>query len=311
MSFLTAMGISLGIPQARAAIAVADAETAVACANFTYQVPTAWYFPPAAPRGLVWTQHGFAEDKNVWSALAPYLATRGFLVVATTLPTFDLFGCSVVNLGNNTGFLNNIANVFATKDDPNGALASSYNRATAKVGLPSAPLPDKLVFIGHSAGVEVVEYVTDRLRNTYPPTFAQMRGLVSEDGVKSFLGSNTDTALAGLATTTLPLYATASPRFLCNNFQSGTKAIEQYLSSRPFLGVAITTGAHGDAFGPSSPIYENLVCSFPEPKNYSAVWQLTQGWISDMVDGSITPDFYPGGNYYTTLLDHGIATTLP
>ncbi len=73
---------------------------------------------------------------------------------------------------------------------------------------------------------------------------AQMRGLVSEDGVKSFIGSNTDTASTGLAATTLPLYATASPRLLCNNVQSGTKAIEQYLSSRPFLGANITTGAH-------------------------------------------------------------------
>jgi hypothetical protein len=85
-------------------------------------------------------QHGFVEDKNVWSALAPSLATRGFLVMATTLPTFDLFGCSVVNLG----------------------------RAAAKVGLPPAPLPSKLVFVGHWAGVEAVEYVAERLHSTYP-----------------------------------------------------------------------------------------------------------------------------------------------
>ncbi len=311
MGIVMAAGTVFSPRQARAESTVADTTTAVACAHFTHPVPTAWYFPSAAPLGLVWLQHGFVEDKHVWSAFAPQIASRGYLVMATTLPTFDLFGCTVENLGNNTGFLDNIANVFAHKDDPNGAMAASFSRAAAKVGRPATPLPNKLVFVGHSAGVEAVEYVAERLRSTYPATFAQMRGIVSEDGVKSFIGSNTDDALTGLAGTTLPIYATASPRVLCNDFQSGTKAIEQHLSNRPFHGVNITTGAHGDAFGPSSPFYEDLVCTFPQPVNVAAVWGLTQGWITDMIAGTITPDFYPGGSYYTELLTAGTITTLP
>ena len=165
--------------------------------------------------------------------------------------------------------------------------------------------------MGHSAGAEAVEYVADRLRSTYPATFAQMRGIVSEDGVKSFIGSNTDDALTGLARHRPADLRNGVAKILCNDFQSGTKAIERYLPNRPFHGVNITTGAHGDALGPSSPFYENLVCTCPQPANVAAVWGLTQGWITDMVAGTITPDFYPGGSYYTELLTAGTITTLP
>jgi hypothetical protein len=129
----------------------------------------------------------------------------------TKLPTVNPFGCTVEHLIDNTGFLNNIADVFAHKDDPDGALATSFAMAAAKAGRPLTPLPDKLVFVGHSAGAEAVEYVAERLHSSYPATFMQMRGIASEDGVKSFIGSNTDAALADLAGTTLQIYATASP----------------------------------------------------------------------------------------------------
>ncbi|KKC05300.1 hypothetical protein [Mycobacterium nebraskense] len=296
---------------ARAEATEADSTTDVACASATQAVPTTWYFPSTPPRGLVWLQHGFVEGKKVWSAFATEVAESGYLVMATTLPTLSVSGCTVEHLIDNTGFLGNIADVFAHKDDPNGALATSFAMAAATVGRPVTPLPDNLVFVGHSAGAEAVEYVAERLHSTYPATFAQLRGIVSEDGVKSFIGSNTDDALAGLAGTTLPIYATASPHLLCNFFQRGTKAIERYLSDRAFHGVKITTGAHGDALGPSSPTYENLVCGRPKPDNVAAVWGLTRGWIADMFAGTITPDFYPGGSYYTELLTAGTITTLP
>jgi hypothetical protein len=312
-------------PNAVAATSVVSTTTAIPCANFTYRAPTDWYFPASAPVGLVWMQHGFvenkqvwsslasqiAESKEVWSAVASRVADRGYLVVATTLPTVNLFGCTVENLGNNSGFLDNIADVFATKDDPTGPLAVSFASAAAKAGRPARPLPNRLVFVGHSAGVEAVEYVAEHLHTSYPPTFAQLRGLVSEDGVKSFIGSNTDDALSGLSGTTVLIYATASRSYLCNAFQSGTKAIKKYLAGRPFLGVNVTTGVHGDALGPSSPFYENLVCGFPRDANVDAVWQLTQGWITDMFSGTTTPDFYPGGALYTALQDGDIISTLP
>ena len=125
MGIVTVAAIVLAPREARAESTEADTTTAVACASLTQAVPTAWYFPSAAPLGLVWLQHGFVEGKHVWSAFATELAGRGYLVIATTLSTVNLFGCTVEHLLNNTGFLDNIADVFAHKDDPNGALAAS------------------------------------------------------------------------------------------------------------------------------------------------------------------------------------------
>lgn len=312
MGVVAVAAMVLAPRQARAdSTAMADSTTDVACASETRAIPTTWYFPGAAPLGLVWLQHGFVEGKKVWSAFAAEVADSGYLVMATTLNTVSRFGCTVEHLIDNTGFLDNIADVFAHKDDPNGPLATSFGMAAAKIGRPAAPLPENLVFVGHSAGAEAVEYVAERLHRAHPSAFAQLRGVVSEDGVKSFIGSNTDVALAGLAGTTLPIYATASPHLLCNFFQRGTKAIERHLSDRTFHGVNITTGAHGDALGPSSPRYENLVCGRPKPANIAAVWGLTRGWIADMFAKTTTPDFYPGGGYYTELTTAGTITTLP
>ncbi|UXA08569.1 hypothetical protein KXD96_11110 [Mycobacterium sp. SMC-2] len=311
MGIVAVAAVVLAPPQARAESTEGDSTTDVACASETQSVPTTWYFPNTPPLGLVWLQHGFVEGKKVWSDFAAEVADSGYLVLATTLPTLSRFGCTVEHLIDNTGFLANIADVFAHKDDPNGALATSFAMAAESAGRPATPLPDKLVFVGHSAGAEAVEYVAERLHRAYPATFTQLRGIVSEDGVKSFIGSNTDDALSGLAGTTLPIYATASPHLLCNFFQRGTKAIERYMPDRTFHGVKITTGAHGDALGPSSPAYENLVCGRPRPDNVAAVWGLTRGWIADMFAGTITPDFYPGGSYYTDLVTAGTITTLP
>ncbi|MGD1173447.1 hypothetical protein [Mycobacterium seoulense] len=310
MGVVAVAAIVLAPRQARAESTEADSTTDVACASATQAVPTTWYLPSTPPLGLVWLQHGFVEGKKVWSTFAAELAAGGYLVVATTLPTLSAFGCTVEHLIDNRAFLDNVADVFAHKDDPDGALAKSFAMAAADVGRSVTPLPEKMVFVGHSAGAEAVEYVAERLHTVHPAAFTQLRGLVSEDGVKSFIGSNTDDALAGLAGTTLPIYATASPHLLCNFFQRGTKAIERYLSDRPFHGVKITTGAHGDALGPSSPLYENLVCGRPKPDNVAAVWGLTRGWIADMFAGTTTPEFYPGGGYYTELLTAGTITTL-
>mgnify|MGYP005810087479 CR=1 FL=1 len=160
---------------ARAESTEADSTTDVACANATRAVPTTWYFPSTPPLGLVWLQHGFVEGKKVWSAFAAEIADSGYLVLATTLSTVSPPGCTVEHLIDNTGFLDNIADVFAHKDDPNGALATSFAMAAANAGRPATPLPDHLVFVGHSAGAEAVEYVAERLHSSYPAAFTQLR----------------------------------------------------------------------------------------------------------------------------------------
>ena len=69
----------------------------VKCATTTKAVPTDWYFPVGTPKALVWLQHGFTESKDDWNETGRKAADAGFVVMATTLPTADMFGCTVEN----------------------------------------------------------------------------------------------------------------------------------------------------------------------------------------------------------------------
>ena len=283
----------------------------IACASFTYDTPVDWYLPAGTPKGLVWMQHGFTETKADWTELATKAGTQGFAVMATTLPTADLFGCTVQNLGNNTAYLNNVANLFASTSAPLGALSKSWALAANRAGRSGLALPTAFTFIGHSAGGEAVLYVANRLRTAHPTTFAKLKGLVLEDPVKSFAGDNTGASLTGLNGTTLPIYALAGPNSSCNADQSGTKAVSSLLTTRPFHGSLVTTGTHGDVFGGSVPGTVKLACGTPKAADTAAVQKLTLAWTADQLAGAKDPANYPGGATYQALVAAGTISTLP
>ena len=283
----------------------------VKCGLSTKNVPVDWYFPSGAPRGLVWLQHGFTESKSDWADFGPKVAAKGYLAMATTLPTADIQGCTVQNLGNNTDFLRNIAAMFAGVGNPSSALGVSHADAAKKAGRTGEALPQKLTFSGHSAGGEAVLYVANHLRSSHGSTFAKLKGLVLQDSVKSFVGSNTDTALVGLNNTPLPIYALASPKSTCNSDQSGTRAVIERLATRSFHGAQVTSGNHGDIFGPAQNALGSTTCGTPKAKNTSAAQTLTLGWFGDQFAGTRTASFYPGGATYQGLLAAGTISTLP
>ncbi|MET9490745.1 alpha/beta hydrolase [Nocardia sp. NPDC006630] len=265
----------------------------IACAASTLHQSAAWYLPTGQPRGLVWVQHGFARDNDNVAALAETLADAGYLAFAPSLPFLNLSGCTLQNLGDNTPFLNQVADLFATADDPAGPLARSLETAAAGSGRPVPAMPGQLVFIGHSAGAEAVEYVAHRLHTTAPATWSKLRGLVLLDPVKSFLGNNTETALTDLDATGLPMLTVSAPPSLCNNFGGGTAAMEALLH-RPFIGVRIPAGEHTDAEGASSDGIGELLCGVPQAANVTVLQRLTSGWTDDFIDGTHTAAYYPG-----------------
>ena len=282
----------------------------VACQFLTYTVETDWYFPAGTPRALVWLQHGFTEENGNWEETARKLAESGYLAMATTLPTADLLGCTVQNIGNNTGFLNNIASMLGGLGDPSSALGRSHADAATKAGRTGQAIPSKLLMSGHSAGGEAVLYVANRLRTNHAGTFAKLKGIVLADPVNSFIGNNTDVALTGLATTSLPIYSLASPPYSCNNNQSGTQALISKLPGR-FHGAQVTTGSHGDVFGGSVPSIEVTTCGQPQAANVDATRTLLLAWFGDMVDGTTSAAFYPGGALFGALVSNGTITALP
>lgn len=293
-------------------VAKASTTTAVRCAFRTYNLPTDWYLPPpeTAPIGLLYAQHGFAESRADWTEFATAAAAAGFVVFAPTLPTADLFGCTVQNLGNNTRFLSNVAGLFATAGDPVGALATSYGSALGKLGRTAPALPTALAIIGHSAGGEAALFIARSLTDPNHGT-ADLRGVVLADPVRSIVGDSTVSSLQALAGRTLPIHAIAAPPYSCNANQSGTKAVVHELAGRGFVGAQVTTGSHADIFGSSVNKVERLTCGTPRAVNVDASRTLALGWLTSAVSGTgPNLDLAPGGGYYDGLVTTGVISTL-
>ncbi|MFD6393716.1 hypothetical protein [Nocardia sp. NPDC060259] len=164
-------------------------------------------------------------------------------------------------------------------------------RAAAQRASREAPeLPPDLVFLGHSAGAEAVAFVADHLRIDAPRTWARLRGIVLLDPVKSFLGDNIDTALAGIGTTALPALTISAPHSLCNSLGTGTAAVQAYLH-RPFVGVRFPNGAHTDAEGASSDALGEALCGRPRNADITALRALALGWTDDFLDSTSTPAY--------------------
>ncbi|NNH68455.1 alpha/beta hydrolase [Nocardia uniformis] len=266
----------------------------IRCFADTLHQSADWYLPTGTPTGLVWLQHGFARTSTQVGALAESFADAGYLVFAPSLPFMQLQGCTLQNLGDNSAFLHNVAELFGTATDPNGALAASLTAAARNAGVPIPAFPDDLVFIGHSAGAEAVTFVADRVRTNHPRTWNGLRGVILLDPVQSFIGDNIARALSGLDDTALPILTISAVPALCNSFTLGTVAVQTRLH-RPFVGVRLPGGAHTDAEGDSSDVLGELLCGIPEPANSTMLRTLALGWTNDFVKGTTTPGYYPAG----------------
>lgn len=302
-SVLIAACIATCLPTSANAVTKVENTVEIRCAFTMLRQSSDWYFPSGTPKALLWLQHGFAGSNDAMAHTATKFADQGSLVFAPTLPTANLFGCTVQNIGNNTDFLRNVADLFAKAADPSDKLGRSFADAKAKAGRPELSLPAQFVFAGHSAGGESVPYVASQL-----PSLAALKGIVLFDPVKGFVGNNLSTALNRLSTAGLPILAISSPPYLCNSNASGTQELINRLPGR-FHGVRITTGSHVDAEGASAPAPDRLACGTPQDKNVAALQGLATGWAGDFVSGTQRPDFYPGGAYYQSL--SGTIETLP
>lgn len=277
--------IAMGVGPATAAPLRLPGTIDLPCASGSLRQRAGWYLPDGPARGLVWLQHGFARSNDNVESLAETLSSAGYLVFAPSLPFVDLAGCTLQNLGDNTPFLAGIAELFTTAADPRGALALSLADAAPHMGRAAPDLPPDIVFIGHSAGAEAIEYVAHRLHATRSAAWPHLRGLVLLDPVKSFLGNNTDASLTDLDPTGLPILTISGPPGLCNNFGSGTTAIRTLLH-RPFVGVRLPSGAHTDAEGASSDAVGELACGVPQSANVAALQRLALTWTDDFFIGS-------------------------
>ncbi|GAB86787.1 alpha/beta hydrolase [Gordonia rubripertincta] len=290
-----------------------SSSVATECAGKPVRVDTRWYFPAGRPTALVWLQHGFSRTAANLDAVARAYADAGFLVVSPTLDSVNLGGCAVAyNIADNAAFARTIGGVFGSGRDADSPLGASLVRARDAAHRPDVTMPYRMVFAGHSAGGEFVVVAADALRRTDPVAYRRLAGLMLFDPVNSFFGGHFASAAASLGADRLPVRVIASQPSVSNSFGSGVAVLEQ-TTRQEFLGSRLVTGIHIDAEGESTDLIgEASELAVPRPRNGRVIRTLATGWSSDMVAGTVTPTYYPGGRYYDLLLlSTRTVTTLP
>lgn len=284
----------------------ASVTTEIRCVMDILHRPTTWWFPKGQPRALIWLQHGFARSNQNMADLAGVLAQDGYLVFAPTLATVNPLGCTVQNL-NNADFMHNVADLFGKKDRAD-KLSTSLAKAAVKVSRAGLDMPTKMVFIGHSAGGEAVAYVGAQLVKDYPGQAPNLMGEVLLDPVPSPVGSHLATGAKGLAAAGKPIRLVAAAPGTCNSDGEGPEVLASTLTG--FLGLRLTTGKHTDAEGASTDWIGRVACGTPAPANVTALQTLVRAWTDDLVDGTRSAAYYPGGSYLTSLQQSGAASVL-
>lgn len=284
-----------------------DVTTQIRCAMTIQQRPTSWWFPQGRPKALVWLQHGFARSGDNMADLAGKLAGNGYLVFAPSLSSAHVMGCTVQNLIGNGNYLRNVADLFGKKDDTD-KLSRSLAAAAVKVGRPGLGMPTKMVFIGHSAGGEAVAFVGAQVVQNYPQQAPNLVGEILLDPVPSAIGNHLTTGMDGLVAARKAIRVIAAAPGSCNMDGAGTATVASRTSA--FLGFRLTTGKHTDAEGASTDRIGTLACGKPGAANVSALQTLALAWTGDMVNGTRTAAYYPGGDYVEALRQSGAATEL-
>lgn len=298
-------------PATAPSIVTADDHISLTCLQQRVDVSARWYFPSYEAVGLVWLQHGFLRSGANLAGMAKAYADQGLLVVVPTLDSFSTAGCSVANnLADNTPFISTMTDVFAHSTDPKGALAQSLDRAEQRSHVTGVTMPAKMLFSGHSAGGDFVLTAANELRRDHPAAYRRLTGLMLFDPVNSFIGNNFHTAAVELGRAGLPIRVLSSPPSLSNAGGQGARWLQE-TTRQHFLGAQLTTGLHIDVEGSDTDaIGIASVFGVPRPENVQILRRLAPRWVSDMVIGEKSADYYPGGRYYDMLLRTNQISTL-
>lgn len=231
-----------------------------------------WYLPREPATGLVYLQHGFTRGAGNYRDLGVSLMNNGLMVLSLNAPM----------TGGNPDLARSVAE--ALKENPPSPPGGS-------------PFPSAWVLSGHSAGALHVTLIGQHLvtLGAHDP----LKGLVLLDPVSS--GNRFADAAWEIADKSIPVLALTANPSSCNAFNNTREALEGLPGD--FVGIQLTNrSTHIDAEGRNTDLLAMLVCGFPRRDNVEWVRQFAGAWAGDMLSGSLTPDFYPGGVFLDTLV---------
>lgn len=290
----------------------ADSAIVTTCAGRPATIAARWYFPSTQPTAIVWLQHGFSRTASNLSGVAEAYAAKGFLVVTPQLDSVNLTGCAVAfNTADNAAFARTLARVFGGSSAADDPLSRSLGSAARRAHRTEVTMPEKMVFAGHSAGGEFVLIAANALRTADPSAYRRLAGLVLLDPVNSFFGGHFFVAARDLGEAGLPIRVIGSQPSMSNIAGLGVATLQETTEQR-FLGVRLVTGVHIDAEGEATDLIGMASeMAIPRPRNARVINALATAWSADMVGGTETASYYPGGRYYDMLLATHTVTTLP
>jgi hypothetical protein len=238
-----------------------------------------WYLPQAVPLGFVVMEHGFSRRCENQVQTTVRVAEMQLAVLCITAPM----------AGGNPA----LAQMLAT-DIANGNLRMPDG----------AELPAKVLAAGYSAGGVFAARLAGALVTLAP---GRLQGLLMLDPVaaeglrEGMLAVSSGGARQVLAITTNPS--------ACNAFNSAHPDL-LHLSSEldgagknAFVGLQlIRRSSHVDFEGEDSDAPASAVCGWPLRDNVEAARTLAAAWASDIMQGTRTQAYYPGGSYVERLI---------
>ncbi|WP_196139555.1 PKD domain-containing protein [Aliikangiella sp. G2MR2-5] len=231
-----------------------------------------WYLPDGPAQGWVLLQHGFQRNKSNLDDLATHLMDNGLLVLTVN--------ASVT--GGNASLARDFADDLVDNSitPPNGVA-----------------LPEKMVLAGHSAGGLFVSYMSGRLVER---SFPNLQGVMLYDPVDKDDGmeANLQSAINS-GSKVLSILANSSS---CNSSNNALQPLTNL--SEPFVGIKLTNNSkHTDVEGSSTGGIITWVCGTPKDYNVAYLKEFSTAWIKDMISGTVSSSYYPGGDSLNQLLD--------
>jgi hypothetical protein len=255
-------------------------DTTINVAGVEY--PARWWLPAGPALGLALLEHGFTRRCQNIDGTARALRDQGLLTLCVTVP---LTGGNPV-----------LAEALA---------ALMVNGLTAPGGL---PLPAAWVVAGHSAGGDFAVRLGSTLSQLAPQ---RIRGAVLWDPVPSGSGfiDELRSISAGGARPVLAITANPGPCNANGNVLPPLRSLQQDLAAvgaDTFVGVQLTDrSTHVDVEAENSNRLAWATCKQGRPRTYNvqALRALSAAWARDIVTGTRSPAFYPGGATVEALID--------
>ena len=236
--------------------------------------PGRWYLPAQQPQGVVYLQHGFSRNATRLSNLAEGLMARGLMVLS-------------INAG-------------MTQGAQSLAQAVAEQLSTNPPTPPNGYLwPSRLVVAGHSAGGAHAGYIAGYLATE---AYSGLAGVILFDPAE---GPDLQPHLQAAVDAGVPVRAILANKGSCNS-QGSTHVDLKNLTGTDYTGIKLTSrSSHVDAEGSNTDWLMRFFCGAPQSYNITTVQEFTSAWAVDMITGSYSSEYYPGGLQVLELYDAG------